>query len=718
MHQQGADHIGTAGDAPDPAWLTLQAAAAERAGVGITVLEITGVTLTMLWVNTRFTEITGHSPAEVVGRSPRDFFGDRWSAVAVAGIARRVRAGRSVEMVLPFRRPQGDTLWLRLVLSGGLDDGVAPESERWVAVFDDVSDVVARDQSLEVSIAEERRAREGLAMLVRISELLTESDPAEVLTVVSGELSRTVASWAGFLLSDRQLALCAGVDPSETALFEDRGARPRPAEPAAVAPVDRASGGVVLDLLAGRVSESIFDLSLGYPEGSAGYRLQQAVLGDRPQLVLTAPRVRVIAIPGSRSVLGLLVVAPPEGSAPEELHDDVRTLLDIVVRRVALAVENARLHAREHQLASALQRAMLPEQADVPGLDVWSYYSPNVEHAQVGGDWYDIVGISEDVAGIVIGDVVGHDVEAAAVMGQLRSVVRAYAFELTDPALVLERTDQLVRGLGVARAASLVYGTLTRLVGAADADDDAHWRFDYSRAGHLPPILLRDGSATQLSQGAGALVGFGHRTRTVGSIELRPGDAVILYTDGLIERRDRGLRDGLMALLDVAGASVACDAAGVGEELVGALAERPEDDVAVVVVRLPSRRRGGSPADGPRSRRWSLPSEPGSIARARHALLRTSQAWEVANVANAELVVSELVANAVLHGWGTIVLRLFDTGDGLRIEVEDANPAPPVILDGHPHGIGGYGVQIVERLADWGWRPSAVGKIVWAKIRS
>jgi len=84
----------------------------------------------------------------------------------------------------------------------------------------------------------------------------------------------------------------------------------------------------------------------------------------------------------------------------------------------------------------------------------------------------------------------------------------------------------------------------------------------------------------------------------------------------------------------------------------------------------------------------------------------------------AELVVSELVANAVLHGWGHVALRLFDTGDGLRIEVEDANPAPPVITEGHANGVGGYGVQIIERLADWGWRPSGEGKIVWAKLRT
>jgi len=105
------------------------------------------------------------------------------------------------------------------------------------------------------------------------------------------------------------------------------------------------------------------------------------------------------------------------------------------------------------------------------------------------------------------------------------------------------------------------------------------------------------------------------------------------------------------------------------------------------------------------------------VGRARHAVVRTCHAWEMPDASNAELVVSELVANAVLHGYGHVSLQLYDTGDGLRIEVEDGNPAPPVTTDGHPGRVGGFGMQIVERLADWGWRQSSRGKVVWAKVR-
>jgi hypothetical protein len=391
--------------------------------------------------------------------------------------------------------------------------------------------------------------------------------------------------------------------------------------------------------------------------------------------------------------------------------DHVGTVVEVVARRAGTAIDNARLYAREHRLAEALQRAMLPEQADVTGLDVWTYYAPNAEHAQVGGDWYDVLQISEDTVGLVIGDVVGHDVEAAAAMGQLRSVVRSYAYELTTPGTVLDRVDQLVTGMRIPRSASMVYAALKH-----EPDED-RWSVEYTRAGHLPPLLMRDGEVRQLDAAGGSLVGFGAQPRGTGREELRRGDVLLFYTDGLIERRDRSLKVGLHALVEASARIMARDAAGVGEELLSRLADAPEDDVAIVVVRVPDP-VGDTEVQtlSPRSRRWLLPSEPASIARARHAVLRTCQVWGLPQSASAELVVSELVANGVLHGWGNIALRLFDTGDGLRIEVEDSNPAPPVATDGHPNRLGGFGMQIVERLADWGWRPSASGKLVWAKL--
>lgn len=678
----------------------LLASAMQHAGTAMALLRRSGHLYAIDWVNDEFVAMTGYPERAVVGRAPRDFFRENWSESAMLDLADSVSAGTKVDVTLPFARPHGGSLWLRLTVSRLPADDPSG-AEQWVAVFTDKTDDVARDVSQLESIATERRARNGLAMLSQVSDILADSEHPAVLSDVASLLVRSVARWAGFALVDDGLRLVHGISTGPVT----RGPGTRRTEVAADAETDE-----VAELLAGaREGAVTLDLRWPYPPGSVSDHLQEQILAEDPELALDPSRVAVLAIPGARRILGLLVVAPMDGQTLHDLDDDA-PLLNVVVRRVGMAIENVRLYAREHQLADSLQRAMLPEQADIAGLDLWTYYSPNSGHAQVGGDWYDILQISDGVAGVVIGDVVGHDVEAAAAMGQLRSVVRSYAFELTEPATVLDRVDRLVRGMRIPRAASLVYATMTCVDGA--------WTFEYSRAGHLPPLLLRDGTVTQLGEATGSLIGFGERPRTAGRVDLRPGDVVVLYTDGLIERRDRSLRAGLCALVEVAEGITASDAAGVGEELLATLAEEPEDDVAVVILRVPPAPGGvARPGSSPRRRRWVLPSEPASIGRARHSVLRTCDAWGLGNVANAELVVSELVANAVLHGWGHVALRLYDTGDGLRIEVEDANPAPPVVTEGHANGVGGYGVQIVERLADWGWRPSGEGKIVWAKLR-
>lgn len=701
----------------------LPGVAAQHVGVGVTVLEVRDGVVRMLWVNEVFCRITGYAAHEVVGLEPRLFYSDQWSEVGVASLATQVRAGGTASITLPFRRPDGASVWLALCLTAVPDDdaatvlaathGRAPgdgPSELWIASFSDVTGSVERNGHLRDAVRAERRARLHLALLSRVSDLLAEPDPDEALTQVTAVLAPGLVRWAGAFLVDGGLRL-VGHDTSRGDGQRRNAARRRTLR--RVAPGDRTGAHEIDRVLGGLQAETVLDLTLVHPDESAAALVQGEILAADPTLALVSPRVRVVGVHGSRSVLALLVHSLREQDGEPQLGEELEQVLDVVVRRVGLALDNARLYAREHELAETMQRTLLPRQVEIEGLDLWTYYAPSVAHAQVGGDWYDVLEVAPGVAGVVVGDVVGHDVEAAALMGQIRSVVRAYAFEGGTPASVLDRTDQLMRGMRAPRAASAVYGTLAPQPGSPGA-----WVFDYARAGHLPAVLVRDGQASQLAQGSGALIGYGRRARTGGRAVLVPGDTLVLYTDGLIERRERPLRAGLEALLAAAARTQAQDAAGIGEELLAALADAPEDDVAVVVVRVP--REGGPAAGtaaGPRSRRWSMASEPSAIARSRHAVLRTCEAWGIDKVADAELVVSELVANAVLHGWGNVELRLFDTGDGLRIEVEDANPAPPVKLDGHATGVGGYGVQIVDRLADWGWRAANDGKIVWARLR-
>ena len=653
----------------------------------------------IVWVNHAFTLTTGYAIEEVVGRNPNLLHGPGTDRDQARRIGQAVAEERAVTVTVLNYRSGGAPFWNHVSVSPVRDgDG---RVTHWVGVQVDVTAQVNHADAQRQSIEAERRARIGLALVSRVSDILSDLANPHVLGEIAALLRGDVVEWAGFFVEDGGLRAADGIDVS---LHLSECVR-RPADAGHVA--TRRVVDPVRELLDGEIAGPIEVPLTGESAGPTTVALVRrlaTMLGDGPRTVV------LHALQGRRANLGLLATVPTHGEGLAGLDDTDRTVLHLVVRRVGMAVDNARLFAREHRLAETLQRAMLPEQAEVSDLDVWTYYAPSSGHAQVGGDWYDVLQVSPDVVAVVIGDVVGHDVEAAAAMGQLRSVVRSYAFESAEPGAVLNRVDQLVTGMRVPRSASLVLATLTRR--------DDGWSLQYSRAGHLPPLLIRNNQAIMLDGAGGSLIGFGKGGRSAASAELTPGDVLVLYTDGLIERRNRTLRDGLATLAEVGAASTSADAAGVGEELLSRLADAPEDDIAVVVVRVPDPDRTPTGSGSPRRRRWSLPSEPESIGRARHAVVRTCEAWGIPGSSSAELVVSELVANAVMHGWGQVVLRLFDTGEGLRIEVEDANPAPPVTTDEHPGRVGGFGMRIIERLGDWGWRPSGNGKLVWARVRS
>jgi PAS domain S-box-containing protein len=685
----------------------------------------------VIWVNRAFEELVGVGADDLALLGPHALLALVEDDPNRAAAQSDLRAGRPMRRIVSARRRAGGTTWLQVDVNPLPSDEPGPTY--WIGITTDVSEYVDQQAAQLASLEVERRQRADLDLVAQSTELLGDLEYPFALRDIA-DLLRSLVPWAGFYLNDDGLLFADGVDvaspPSgrgrrHARYVADQWEGDRLDDQAALDQEDgesTASAGTdrVQDLLDGVVDGPVqLDLNRSYlPHSASGWLRRDLMRRVVDETGAIPSRVVVHAVAGRRRVLGLLVtwhsdVAGGQDQIPgQPAPDHVITVVDVVARRAGTAIDNARLYAREHRLAEALQRAMLPEQADVTGLDVWTYYAPNAEHAQVGGDWYDVLQIAEGTVGLVIGDVVGHDVEAAAAMGQLRSVVRAYAYELTTPGIVLNRVDQLVAGMRVPRPASMVYAALHHR-----ADDDS-WSLEYTRAGHLPPLLLRDGTVRQLTAASGMLIGFGGDARSTASEDLRRGDVLLFYTDGLIERRDRSLKIGLNALIDMSSRITARDAAGVGEELLSRLADSPEDDVAIVVLRIPDPGADDQvTALSPRSRRWLLPSEPASIGRARHAVLRTCQAWGLPDSAAAELVVSELVANGVLHGWGNIALRLYDTGDGLRIEVEDANPAPPVATEGHPNRLGGFGMQIVERLADWGWRPSASGKLVWAKLR-
>jgi PAS domain S-box-containing protein len=203
--------------------------------------------------------------------------------------------------------------------------------------------------------------------------------------------------------------------------------------------------------------------------------------------------------------------------------------------QAAADTARARLYAAEHATALALQRSLLPALPEVEGLQLAARYVPASDSAEIGGDWYDVLPLPDGSTGIAIGDVMGHDMGAAGAMGQLRSVLRSYAWEGHGPAGVLDRLNQLVCGLGMAKLATCVYARLEPRHGERPA------RLHWSNAGHPPPLLRTpDGSVHRLTEAAGMLIGVSTGPpampeRPSASRDMPPGSVLLLYTDGLIE---------------------------------------------------------------------------------------------------------------------------------------------------------------------------------------
>src|SRR3954451_13830886 len=265
---------------------------------------------------------------------------------------------------------------------------------------------------------------------------------------------------------------------------------------------------------------------------------------------------------------------------------DMFTRQAIVVLRYLnqLQAERAQ-NAQQLAVAASLQRSLLPTVTDLPGVSAAARYLVSGSAAQVGGDWYDLFELPDGAIGVAIGDVMGHDVTAAAAMGQLRSVLRSYAYEGSSPSIVLDRMDRLVQGFGMAEVATAIYGRLL-------LDNDGSATVTFCNAGHLPP-LIRDpaGHVRRLDRGTHHLIGVlppGGSPRGETAVTLVPGSLILLYTDGLVETRTRHYDDGINEL---AATLTALDHQSSPEQVCDALIKamvttRPNDDVALLALQI------------------------------------------------------------------------------------------------------------------------------------
>jgi len=415
--------------------------------------------------------------------------------------------------------------------------------------------------------------------------------------------------------------------------------------------------------------------------------------------------------------IGVLVVGTTGGGRTPFTSPDADELEEIAAR-LALAIDGARLLRQQTEIAHTLQRSLLPSSLpQVPGAEVAVRYLPGAEGVDVGGDFYDVIPLPSGRIGLVVGDVMGRGVRAAAVMGQLRAAVRSYSLEGHPPAALLSRLDLLV-------------GTLEEglLVTALYAEWDPERSIVLcSCAGHLPPLLRHPGGrASYLELDPGLPLGVGAQTYAEAEIELPPGALLLAFTDGLVEGPDLPVDDGMAQLLaavdGVEGAMAACDAALAALRPLVATRTYDDDTALLALHAKPTAAGVAARGDERAVGVLDLAADTASPAKARSYVADMLRQWGLPQLVDpGVLLVSELVTNGVRHA-GT-ALRLVITRQSpqhVRIAVIDRAPGGNVEMrESDESAETGRGLFLVEHLsAGWGSVADDDGKTVWFELRA
>lgn len=422
----------------------------------------------------------------------------------------------------------------------------------------------------------------------------------------------------------------------------------------------------------------------------------------------------------SAAYLPLIAQARPIGALGLLYSDrtgfsaDERNLLVALGSSIAQSLKRAMLYEQEHDLAEGLQQAMLPRRIpDVPGAQIAVRYRSARLGRDIGGDWYDIIPLPGGRVGAVIGDVQGHDTHAAAVMGQLRIVLRAYAAEGHSPPTVMARASVFLHELDTDRFATCTYVEADLATGVVQV----------VRAGHVDPLLQdTDGSCRRLPVEGGLPLGlsaeFGRLDHPVTTLELSPGQTLLLYTDGLVEKPGADLDEGLTWLSSLVRRGPR-DLQQLADHLCEIVDERGGDDDAAMLL---LRRQGAYyPQTGGRLQQHVAQSDPEALSSARHMIRAAVRAWGAGERSDEiELVADELITNALMHtdGGAIVTLRMLAVPERrLRVEVEDRSSALPRRREAGEAGVSGRGLLLVDRITDvWGVESRGSGKCVWCEF--
>ncbi|MBW0102499.1 GAF domain-containing SpoIIE family protein phosphatase, partial [Pseudonocardia sp. KRD291] len=532
----------------------------------------------LAWVNPSFVRLTGYSLQEAVGRNCRFLQGPNTDRSSVRRMRDALEDRRPITEVLLNYRRDGTAFWNQVSISPVHDDD--GELVNFVGVQSDVTERVVVEQERRAALADAEAARAQLRLLAEATTAMTAAlDTADACT----RLARIIVPELADLCTVDLLDAPGGHTRQRMAVAT------READDEPVLSRFGALGGSLIDrqaahaVRAGRpylipdLPESGAEQYPGDPDAGEVYeqlRLRSAI---------------VVPLRGRGRVLGTVTLYTQFPYGRRYGQRDVHLVTDLA-GRAGLAVDNARLYEVERAAASTLQHSLLPAVPEVPGLQIAARYLVGADGNQVGGDWYDVLPLPGGSVGAAVGDVVGHDLSAAAAMGQLRGVLRSYAWGGDRPGPVLDRCDQLVQGLDIAAMATAVYARLE----PAGADGTRILR--YSNAGHPPPLLRRpDGELVRLdghsSPMLGAVPEFGVASgprREEATVTCEPGSLLVFYTDGLTDiiGEDADERT-LLIEQTVAGLPRDADPETVVERtLEVCLPDQLGDDIALLAIRL------------------------------------------------------------------------------------------------------------------------------------
>ncbi|MFI8849212.1 SpoIIE family protein phosphatase/ATP-binding protein [Streptomyces sp. 891-h] len=403
------------------------------------------------------------------------------------------------------------------------------------------------------------------------------------------------------------------------------------------------------------------------------------------------------------------------GDSPAFDEDDV-SFSEELAARAAVAIDNARRYTREHAMAVTLQRSLLPrglpEHAALEA--AWRYVPAE---AGVGGDWFDVIPLSGARVALVVGDVVGHGLHAAATMGRLRTAVHNFSSLDLAPDEVLAHLDELVVRIDDEdSSAGLASGRQYQEVAGATClyaiYDPVTGSCTLARAGHhCPAVVYPDGTVSYADVPASPPLGLGGHPFETTELRLPEGAHLVLYTDGLVETRDRDIDTGLeilrQTLEGTAGSSPEETARAVADTVMPA---HPSDDVALLVART---RR----LDLSQVAEWEVPPDPAAVAPVRTECAARLREWGLEEIGHTtELILSELITNAIRYGRPPIQVRLLHDADSLICEVSDGSGTSPHLRRASTMDEGGRGLFLVAQFAQrWGTRYIPGGKVIWTE---